>query len=135
MSLVIWTDKLSVGVKSIDDQHTVLFNTINDLHAAMLKGQSRTVVGPLLHTLVDYTREHFATEEAMMEAAKYPALAKHRIKHKELTKQVEEYLTRYESGDVTLSIQLSFFLSDWLSKHIQSTDREYGPWLNKHGVR
>ena len=135
MSLVIWTDKLSVGVKSIDDQHTVLFNTINDLHAAMLKGQSRTVVGPLLHTLVDYTREHFATEEAMMEAAKYPALATHRIKHKELTKQVEEYLTRYESGDITLSIQLSNFLSDWLTKHIQSTDQEYGPWLNEHGMR
>jgi len=71
----------------------------------------------------------------MMEAASYPALATHRIKHKELTKQVEEFVTRYESGDITLSIQLSDFLSDWLTKHIQSTDQEYGPWLNEHGVR
>jgi hemerythrin-like metal-binding protein len=135
MSLVVWSDKLSVGVKSIDDQHSVLFEAINDLHAAMLKGQARSVIGALLHTLVDYTREHFAAEEAMMEAAKYPALATHRVKHKELTKQVEEYVTRYESGDITLSIQLSNFLSDWLTKHIQSTDQEYGPWLNEHGVR
>jgi hemerythrin len=101
----------------------------------MLKGQSRSVVGPLLHTLVDYTREHFTAEEAMMEAAGYPSLAAHRIKHNDLTKQVEEYVNRYESGDVTLSIQLSCFLSDWLTKHIQSTDQEYGPWLNEHGVR
>jgi hemerythrin-like metal-binding protein len=135
MSLVVWSDKLSVGVKSIDDQHSVLFKSINDLHAAMLKGQSRSVVGPLLRTLVDYTREHFTAEEAMMEAAKYPSLAAHRIKHKDLTKQVEEYVNRYESGDITLSIQLSGFLSDWLTKHIQSTDQEYGPWLNEHGVR
>jgi hemerythrin-like metal-binding protein len=135
MSLVVWTDDLSVGVKSIDDQHTVLFESINDLHAAMMKGQSRTVVGSLLRTLVNYTHEHFAAEEAMMEAASYPALATHRIKHKELTKQVEEFVTRYESGDITLSIQLSDFLSDWLTKHIQSTDQEYGPWLNEHGVR
>ena len=135
MSLVVWTDKFSVGVKSIDDQHTGMFKIINDLHAAMLKGQSRSVVGTLLHKLVDYTREHFVAEEAMMKAAKYPSLDAHRIKHKELTKQVEEYVTRYESGDVTLSIQLSSFLSDWLTKHIQSTDREYGPWLNEHGVR
>jgi hemerythrin-like metal-binding protein len=135
MSLVVWTDDLSVGVKSIDDQHTVLFETINDLHAAMLKGQSRNVVGHLLHRLIDYTREHFRAEEAMMEAAEYPSLATHRIKHKELTKQVEEYVSRYESGDITLSIQLSDFLSDWLTKHIQSTDQEYGPWLNDHGVR
>jgi hemerythrin-like metal-binding protein len=135
MSLVVWSDKLSVGIKSIDDQHSVLFDTINNLHAAMLKGQSRSVVGSLLNALVDYTHVHFTAEEAMMEAAKYPALATHRIKHEELTKQVEEYVTRYESGDIILSIQLSFFLSDWLTKHIQSTDREYGPWLNKHGVR
>ena len=135
MSLVVWSDKLSVGIKSIDDQHSVLFDTINNLHAAMLKGQSRSVVGTLLHTLVGYTREHFTAEEAMMETAKYPALSAHRIKHEELTKQVEEYVTRHESGDITFSIQLSFFLSDWLSKHIQSTDQEYGPWLNKHGVR
>ena len=135
MSLVMWSDDLSVGVKSIDDQHLVLFETINDLHAAMLKGQSRSVVGPLLHTLVDYTIQHFTAEEALMEAAKYPALATHRIKHKELTKQVQEYVTRYESGDITISIQLSSFLSEWLTKHIQSTDQEYGPWLNEHGVR
>ena len=134
MSLVVWTDKLSVGVRSIDDQHTVLFEAINDLHAAMLKGQARSVIGTLLHTLVAYTREHFAAEEAMMEAAKYPALAAHRIKHKELTKQVEEYVARYESGDITHSLQLSSFLSEWLTKHIQSTDQEYGPWLNEHGV-
>jgi hemerythrin-like metal-binding protein len=135
MSLVVWSDSLSVGVKSIDNQHSVLFNAINDLHTAMLKGQSRSVVGQLLHTLVDYTREHFTAEEAMMEAARYPSLAAHRIKHKDLTKQVEEYVNRYESGDITLSIQLSSFLSDWLTKHIQSTDQEYGPWLNEHGVR
>jgi hemerythrin len=93
------------------------------------------MVGTLLHTLAAYTREHFTAEEAMMEAAKYPALAAHRIKHKELTKQVEEYVTRYEKGDITLSIQLAGFLSEWLTKHIQSTDQEYGPWLNEHGVR
>jgi hemerythrin len=135
MSLVVWSNNLSVGIKSLDDQHSVLFDTINNLHAAMLKGQSRTVVGTLLQTLVDYTHEHFTAEEAMMESAKYPALATHRIKHKELTKQVKEYVTRYESGDITLSIQLSTFLSDWLTKHIQSTDQEYGPCLNEHGVR
>jgi hemerythrin len=135
MALMIWTDSLSVGVQSIDDQHTVLIETLNNLHDAMLKGQARAVAGKLLHTLVDYTCEHFAAEEAMMEAAKYPALPIHRIKHKELTKQVGEYVARYESGDVTLSVQLLDFLSSWLTTHIQGEDQQYGPWMNEHGVR
>jgi hemerythrin len=135
MSLVVWTNKLSVGVKSIDDQHAVLFETINSLHAAMIKGEARNVLGTLLNRLVGYTRRHFAAEEAMMETAKYPALSAHRIKHEELTKQVEEFVARYDRGDITLIGELSSFLTDWLSKHIQNTDKEYGPWLNEHGVR
>jgi len=130
-----WTDQLSVGVQSIDNQHTILIETLNELHAAMMKGQARAIAGELLHKLVDYTRDHFAAEEAMMQAAGYPALATHRLKHRDLTKQVEEYVARYEKGDITLSVQLLSFLSDWLTTHIQGEDKAYGPWMNEHGVR
>ena len=51
MPLVTWSDKLSVGVKAIDEQHTVLFDTINELHAAMMKGQARAVAGQILNKL------------------------------------------------------------------------------------
>jgi hemerythrin-like metal-binding protein len=96
MALVTWSDKLSVGVKSIDTQHTVLFNSINELHAAMLKGQARTVVGGLLCDLLVYTRSHFSAEEALMASTGYPGLPVHHAKHIHLTKQVEEYVARFE---------------------------------------
>jgi hemerythrin-like metal-binding protein len=135
MALITWTDKLSVGVKTIDDQHTILCETLNELHAAMMRGQARIMVGSLLRTLVDYTHHHFAAEEAMMKAAQYPGLAQHCIKHRELTKEVEEYVARYEQGDITLSLPLLNFLSNWLTTHIQSEDKQYSPWLIQHGVR
>jgi hemerythrin len=134
MALVTWTDNLSVGVKSIDDQHTVLFNTINDLHAAKMKGQARAIVGELLCTLLVYTRSHFSAEEEIMERAKYYALATHRVEHQNLTNQVEEYVHRYQLGDLSLSVDLADFLSNWLKNHILSTDQSYRPWLNAHGV-
>ena len=134
MALVTWTDNLSVGVKSIDDQHTVLFNTINDLHAAKMKGQARAIVGELLCTLLVYTRSHFSAEEEIMERAKYYALATHRVEHQNLTNQVEEYVHRYQLGDLSLSVDLADFLSNWLKNHILSTDQSYRHWLNAHGV-
>jgi hemerythrin len=134
MALVTWTDKLSVGVKSIDDQHTVLFNSINDLHAAMMKGQARAKVGELLCTLLAYTRNHFSAEEAMMENAKYPGLATHRIEHRKLTVQVEGYVNRYQQNDITLSLELADFLSGWLKNHIQTVDQSYSPWLIENGL-
>ncbi len=135
MAFMTWSDQLSVGVQALDSQHNVLIETLNDLHAAMMKGQARSVAGKLLHTLVDYTRDHFAAEEAMMEATQYPALPTHRLKHRELTKQVEDFVARFEKGDITLSVQLLNFLSEWLNTHIQGDDQKYGPWMNEHGVR
>ena len=135
MPLVVWSEKLSVGVKAVDDQHTVLFDTINELHAAMMKGQARTIVGELLCKLLLYTRNHFSDEEKMLEDANYPGLAVHQIKHRALTKQVEEYIARFQKGDLTLSNELASFLSDWLKTHILSVDQSYGPYMNEHGVR
>jgi len=135
MALVVWNDTLSVGVKSVDDQHTVLFNTINDLHAAMMKGQARTMIGGLLQKLLDYTRNHFSEEEAMLQTVRYPGLPEHRVMHRNLTKQVEDYIARHEKGDLTLSNELASFLSDWLKTHILNVDQTYGRWLKEQGLK
>ena len=135
MSLMTWNDRYSVGVKTIDQQHSSLFAIVNELHAAMIKGQAKNVVGSLLEKLIKYTVEHFAYEERMMAAAKYPGLVTHRAHHADLTKQVGDFMARYKRGDGTINIQLLRFLSDWLTKHIQHEDKEYGPWVNRHGVQ
>jgi hemerythrin-like metal-binding protein len=135
MALMTWNDSLSVGVQSLDAQHSVLVETLNDLHAAMMKGQGKSLTAPLLHNLLTYTRSHFSAEEAMMASANYPGLGQHRIRHRDLTRQVEEFITRYEQGEITLNMHLLTFLRDWLTTHILKEDREYGPWLNQHGAR
>jgi len=135
MALLTWNKSYSVGVQALDSQHTVLFGLLNDLHAAMMKGQAQSLTGPLLRKLADYTRSHFAAEEQMMASARYPGLTEHRAKHRDLIRQVEEFSGRFEKGEIALNLHLMNFLRDWLMNHIQKTDREYGPWLNEHGVR
>lgn len=134
MALLTWSEKYSVGIRSVDDQHLVLFNAINDLHDAMMKGQARKIVGDLLNTLIEYTREHFSCEEKMMESAKYAGLASHMIVHRTLTKQVEEFVARHEKGDLTIGTHLAGFLSDWLTRHILEEDKTYSPWMKEHGA-
>jgi hemerythrin-like metal-binding protein len=134
MALMTWNKSYSVGVQSIDTQHTGLFEILNDLHAAMMKGQAQSLTGPLLRKLLDYTNTHFKAEEAMMAGTKYPGLAEHKIKHRDLVKQVEDYVARYEKGEITLNLHLLNFLRDWLTNHIQKVDKEYAPWMNEHGV-
>lgn len=135
MALLTWNISYSVGVKALDSQHTALFDILNDLHGAMMKGQAQTMTGPLLRKLVEYTRTHFSAEEQMLAASKYPGLANHCTLHRDLMKQVEDYSARFERGEITLNLQLLNFLRDWLTNHIQKVDHDYGAWLNEHGVR
>ena len=134
MSLMTWNDRYSVGVKTIDQQHSGLFAIVNELHAAMIKGQAKNVVGSLLEKLIKYTVEHFAYEERMMAAAKYPGLVTHRAHHADLTRQVEDFMARYKRGDGAVNIELLQFLRDWLTRHIQQEDKQYGPFLTRHAA-
>ncbi|MGD0548255.1 MAG: bacteriohemerythrin, partial [Terracidiphilus sp.] len=111
-----------------------LFDIINELHAAMMKGQAQSLTGPLLKKLAEYTRSHFAAEEGMMASAKYPQLADHKIKHRDLIKQVEGYVDRYEKGEIAINLHLLNFLRDWLTNHIQKVDKEYSPCMIERGI-
>lgn len=134
MALITWNDSFSVGVRALDEQHKGLIQTLNELHDAMVQGLARQVTGPLLERLAKYTHQHFFAEEAMMKRTGYPKLASHQEIHLDLTRQVEDYVARFRTGDLSLSVHLIEFLREWLTTHIQKEDRDYGPWLNQHGV-
>jgi hemerythrin-like metal-binding protein len=135
MALMTWNNSYSVKVQKIDAQHHVLFDILNDLHAAMMKGEAQRVTGLLLHKLADYTHVHFTAEEALMVAAKYSGLADHKIKHQELIKQVEDYVLKYDKGDITLNVKLLEFLNNWLVNHIQKVDMAYSACMIKSGIK
>lgn len=135
MAFINWDPSLSVGVRALDDQHKGLIHALNELHDEMINGAARDATGPLLEKLVKYTREHFMAEEAMMKRTSYPRLGTHQAKHAELAKEVEGFVARFREGEIGLSVHLLNFLCNWLSAHIKGEDREYGPWLNRNGVR
>ena len=134
MPFILWNQALSVGIPSIDRQHRQLVDIINDLHDAMLAGKAKDISGQILENLLNYTRNHFAAEEAMMTAANYAGLAAHKLRHRNLTRQVEGYVLRYHRGEITLNLHLMHFLRDWLTNHILVSDKKYGPLFNSKGL-
>ena len=72
MSTFHWSDKYAVQVSTFDRQHQMLFQTVNELHEALGKGQGKMVVGDVLKRLINYTATHFAAEESAMERTRFP---------------------------------------------------------------
>lgn len=120
-----------VGIAQVDQEHQQLFAIVGRIQAALeqdsdtAQAQARQAVAELL----DYTRTHFASEEALMAAAGYPELATHQDLHQELLYQVSDMEMRVEMGEPSASLDLSRFLANWLINHIQAADRRFGAFV------
>jgi hemerythrin len=123
-----------VGVKILDEQHAEFVKCLNQLHAAMLKGNAQSVAIVIEPRMKDLTNHHFSTEERLMEDTKFPGLAEHRAEHIALAAKVEEFVARYQQGDQTMYPQLLRFVGNWLHNHTLTVDKQYTVWMNNHGV-
>ena len=136
MPLMTWTKEHSVGIQVLDDDHKKLFDMVNQLHDGILEGRRHEVMGKVLEQLVLYTQMHFKREETFMESTSFPGLAEHKKQHEDLVQKAAELLARYQQGaSAMLSLETMRFLKDWLSVHIQGSDKKYGPHLNSKGIR
>jgi hemerythrin-like metal-binding protein len=135
MSLISWNENYSVKIKDIDDQHKKLIDLINELHYAMKSGRGKEVVGKILLELVKYTEQHFSFEEKLFTKYNYPEGRTHSKTHQDLIDQLNEFISKYDSGQNTLSIELMNFLRDWLTNHIMGTDKKYISFLNSKGIK
>ena len=134
MALITWNNELSVGIKEFDGQHQKLIGMINEMYDALKAARGQDAIGSILPKLVEYTRSHFASEEAQMRKHVYPGYVSHKAEHDALTAQVVEYAKRLEQGKGTAAVELMSFLKGWLTNHIQGVDKKYGPHLNGKGV-
>ena len=129
-----WKDAYSVKVNAFDTQHKKLFALINELHTAMASGHGKDIAKDVLDRLLDYTVHHFAAEERLMSAHKFPGYIAHKGEHKALTDKVLAFKKEFEAGTSNVTPQLMTFLQQWLRNHIQSVDQQYSAFLNAHGV-
>ena len=136
MSLLEWSDRLSVGVPQFDAQHRQLVALINELFEAMTQGTGNDTLGRILGRLVAYTAAHFASEEKLMAQAGFAGLAEHRKEHESFTRRVLDVEARYNAGaSAALGVEVLQFLKTWLVHHIQGTDTKYAACFTGAGRR
>jgi methyl-accepting chemotaxis protein/hemerythrin len=129
-----WSRSLSVQVGKMDQEHQRLIDLINKLYAAMREGRGKDAIGSVLDELIDYTQTHFAHEEQLMRESGYAGYEDQKRAHEALVSQVLETKKKFAEGAV-LSQEVMSFLKGWLVNHIQGMDRQYGPIMNKKGIR
>jgi len=134
MALLEWQPAFNLDIKIIDEQHQMLVKLINELYIAYSLGQDRQILEKLLNKLGVYAAMHFAREENYFEIHAYPETEEHLQEHDDFEDTIYQFEDEFNSGKQDLSTNILNYLSDWLEKHINGSDREYAPFLKAKGV-
>lgn len=134
MSFIEWKNEYSVGVFEIDNQHKKLMNSINKLFDAMKQGKANSVLGQIITELVFYSQTHFQTEEKYFDLFNYENTAEHKSIHKGFIAEMAEFKAGFDSGKITLSLEVFNFLKMWLDEHILGEDKKYEDCFKKNGL-
>lgn len=130
MALIDWSPAYSVGIKEFDAEHKRLLEITNTLYDAMMEGKGQEVLGEVLESLFEYTNIHFAHEEMVLRKKKFPGALAHRLEHEEMIARLHELKKEVLTGSSVATTQkCASFLRNWLTSHIQATDKEYGEIL------
>jgi hemerythrin len=129
-----WTEEFSVNVQLFDVQHRRLVGLIARLETAMSEGRARQEMAEMLAELADYASEHFAAEEAVMNAYDFPWRDMHALEHRQFTASIGQLQLQVASGEAAMSVQVLDHLKGWLSRHVLGTDRMYTEHLNARGL-
>ena len=98
MSLVAWSEDLTVGVVDVDTDHRKLFSLANYLYDSMIQGKEKPVVDEFLNSLLIYTKQHFEREENLFEVTGYTDRAAHKKEHEYLIEQINDFSKKLKSG-------------------------------------
>ena len=130
-----WRRDFELNIREMDNQHRELVSIINQLQGAINQGKGKEELAQILDNLLNYTDYHFAAEEKLMKKHAYPGFDEHRRKHAAMREKVVSLVREYNQGRVSMAFSVLKFLQDWLSKHIMGTDKQYGIYLTKKGVK
>lgn len=150
-----WTDKLTLGIQAIDDQHRRMFRLLEQLAEAMARLKTADAIPPtdkkprddvdreqgrekqaerfihqLLEELVRLTQEHFRSEEKLMAANRYPNLNEHRREHVMLFAELKSFVRDISEGLEHLDQKTLCYLKQWLIVHLRESDKAYADYVH-----
>ncbi len=135
MATINWTEELSVNILSIDEQHKKLVDLINEFYKNITNKSSKESISALINSLKEYTVFHFSTEEKYMKQYNYPGYLSHKKQHDFFVNKVLDFEERFNNGKLILTIEITNFIKDWISKHICHADKKYSDFFIQKGIK
>uniref|UniRef100_C6E4Z4 Hemerythrin-like metal-binding protein n=1 Tax=Geobacter sp. (strain M21) TaxID=443144 RepID=C6E4Z4_GEOSM len=132
MPIIQWNVNLLVGIQEIDLHHKQLVQSLNTTYDEFREGKEIEL--SFLQELIDYAAHHFTCEEQWMKKMGYPKLEAHREEHALFASRIDDFRKGLK-GNGKVSVELLWFLCNWVTHHIGESDAEFGRFVDVHNIR
>jgi hemerythrin len=122
-----WEKDYSVGNPLIDRQHKEILNLVSFIlmHDSEDQNANTKLFNSIRSKFLDQLREHFATEEAIMQAGAYEEYQAHKNEHDNLVSLISEQFSGIETGKMQLDLtDMGEFVREWVIKHVSTFDKK-----------
>jgi hemerythrin len=129
--LVEWSERYSVGIPKIDEQHKTLLRLTNELYASCLNDDEEAKIRfkDTVSSRVIYVSEHFQAEERLLQRVNYPRYAEHKHEHESFVKKMLEEVENFKEGKSFVPNMFVRYLKDWILGHIAVSDKRYSEYI------
>jgi hemerythrin len=131
---IAWREAMCVGDPTVDTDHKHLVDLINAFEIAIAGKIDHKKIARVLLGLVEYTGEHFAREEELQLAIRYPYYESHRRSHRDVLRKLSDLMGVYSTtpeGPARDGMvrDVATFLKEWLVDHIIQSDLRMKPYV------
>lgn len=124
-----WQERWSSGHPQIDSEHQQLIILGNQLLDLILADGQQAEILPLYNQLANHVRDHFAHEEAILEALDYSELLVHQESHRMLLELTTQTRQQIENGQVSLTDIFNFVMGKIILGHLLAQDAKFFPLI------
>ena len=111
-------EQLMLGDAGMDHMHREFL----DLHARVLQASGQAFADGF-NELLAHTRKHFTSEEILMTATAFPAVAEHKADHQRVLGEMDRFALRIAKGSTQMArAWVKEQLPDWFAVHVRNMD-------------
>lgn len=122
MPLIVWDDRFSVGVASVDHEHREMIGLVNETHERLKSPHPDITVPDFLGEIYTRISAHFALEENLMRASGYAQYPEHKADHERLLDAIRDIMDDYEDSQSFDEERFAQRLADWFTDHFRTHD-------------
>ncbi len=130
-----------VGISTLNSQHLRLasyameFNQlVEELTTREINQKDWKHVDALFSRIMLFVAAHFRDEEQMMQEQGFPGFQQHQKLHNKFVDEMADVQSKINNRKIAFSGKLSTLLWDFLYRHINEEDAEYGEFYREKGV-